>query len=121
MHIETERKTFFPVLAQYARALSFPPFEFDFYSDGSRKRFSLLASSLRATSLFFAFNSTISTLSSFGFVPSAFHWQTPTAECCIVVRFELLYSELCCPGSCGRQSLEKSIGNGLIDLNTDEV
>jgi hypothetical protein len=61
------------------------------------------------------------TLGSFGFVASAFHCQTPLTECCIVIRFELLYGELVCFESRGRQSFEKSIDNGLIDLNTAHV
>ena len=38
-----------------------------------------------------------------------------------MVRFELLYGELCCFQSRRRQSLEKSIDNGLIDLNAAHV
>jgi hypothetical protein len=56
-----------------------------------------------------------------GHVNGIFHGQTPLTECCIVACFELLYGELCCFESCGRQCLEKSIGNGLIDLNTAYV
>src|SRR6516165_10879820 len=58
----------------------------------SRKRFSHSVSSPRATSLF--------------------HCQTPLSESCIVVRFELLYGELCCFKSRWRQGFEKSIDDG---------
>jgi hypothetical protein len=122
MQIGTERKNLlFLFLAQHARALSFPPFEFDFCSGEIAQAFFPLGFESTCHESVFGFNGTILTLGSFGFVASAFHCQTPLTERCIVVRFQLLYSELCCFESRGRQSLEKSIGNGLIDLNTAHV
>src|SRR5260370_17132714 len=119
MQIGTERENFlFLFLSQNAGALSFPPCEFDFCSGEIADALCPLGFESTCHECVFGFNSTILTLGSFGFVASAFHCQTPLTECCAVVCFELLYGELCCFESCGRQSLEKSIGNSLIDLNT---
>src|SRR2546430_8656615 len=97
MQIGTEREDFlFLFLAQHARALSFSPFEFDFCSGEIAQAFFPLAFESTCHESVFGFNRTILTLGSFGFVASAFHCQTPLTECCIVVRFESLYGELCC-------------------------
>src|SRR5208283_4871091 len=122
MQIGTERKNFlFLFLAQHARALSFPPFEFGFYSGEIAQALFPLGFESACHESVFGLDRTILTLGSFGFIASAFHCQTPLTECCIVAGFDLLHGQLCCFESRGRQSFEKSIGNGLIDLNTAHV
>src|SRR5215469_6711924 len=122
MQIGTERENFlFLFLAQHARALSFPPFELRFCSGEIAQAFFPLGFESACHESVFGLNGTILTLGSFGFVASAFHRQTPLTECCIVVRFELLYGDLCCFEGHGRQSFERSVDNGLIDLNAAHV
>src|SRR5271165_5356353 len=122
MQIGTERKNFlFLFLAQRAWTLSFPPFEFRFCSGEIAQALFPLGFESACHESVFGLDRTILTLGSFGFIASAFHCQTPLTECCIVVGFELLHGQLCCFESRGRQSFEKSIGNGLIDLNTTDV
>src|SRR5271157_315853 len=122
MQIGSERENFLLLfLAQHARALSFPPFQFRFGSGKIAQTLFPLGFESACHESVFGLNGTILTLGSFGFVASTFHRQTPLSECCIVIRFELLYGELCCFQSRRRQSFEKSIDNGLIDLNAAHV
>src|SRR5215471_9113214 len=97
MQIGAERENFlFFFFAQRAWALSFPPFEFSFCSSEIVQAFLPFGFESSCHESVFGLNGTILTLGSFGFVASSFHCQTPLSECCIVVRFELLYGELCC-------------------------
>jgi len=101
--------------------LSFPAFEFRFGCGEIAQALFPLGFESTCHESVFGLNGTVLTLGSFGFVASTFHCQTPLTECCIVVRFELLYGVLCCFESRRRQSLEKSIDNGLVDLNGAHV
>src|SRR5215467_10606446 len=122
MQIGAERENFlFFFFAQRAWALSFPPFEFGFCSGEIAQAFLPLSFESSCHESVFGLNGTILTLGSFGFVASSFHCQTPLSESCIVVRFELLYGELCCFKNRRRQGFEKSIDDGLIDLNGTHV
>src|SRR5215471_4659261 len=122
VQIGTERENFlFLFFAQHARALSFPSFEFGLCSgEIAQAPFPLGFESACHQSVL-GLHGTILTLGSFSFVASTFHCQTPLTECGIVIRFELLYGELGCFESRGRQSFEKSIDNGLIDLHAAHV
>src|SRR5205814_8382466 len=60
-------------------------------------------------------------LGTFGFIESTFHRQAPLTERRIMVRFELLCSELRCFQGRGCQSFEKSIDNRLIDLDAADI
>src|SRR5271165_873339 len=112
MKIGTERKNLlFLFLAQRARAVSFPTLEFSFCSGEIAQALFPLGFESAGHESVFGLNGTILTLGSFGFVASTFHCQAPLTERGIMARFE----------SRGRQSFEKSIGNGLIDLNTAHV
>jgi hypothetical protein len=122
VQIGTERENFlFLFLARHARALSFPSFEFGLGSgEIAQAPFPLSFESACHQSVL-GLHGTILTFGSFSFVASAFHCQTPLTECGIVIRFELLYGELGCFESRGRQTLEESINHGLIDLNAAHV
>src|SRR5256886_5338616 len=95
MQIGTERENFlFLFLAQHARVLSFPPFEFHFCSGKIAQALFPLRFESACHESVFGLNGTILTLGTFGFVASTFHRQAPLTERRIMVRFELLCSEL---------------------------
>ena len=116
-----ERIFFFSSSLQHARALLFSPLELRFGSGEIAQAFFPLRFESACHESVFGFDRTILTLGTFGFVASAFHRQAPLTERCIVVGFELLDGELRCFQRRGRQSFEKSIDNGLIDLNAADI
>src|SRR5246127_2563512 len=120
--IGTERANLiFLFLAQRARALLFPSSQFCLGNSKIAQAFFPFRFQSACNESVFGLNRTILTLGTFCFVARTFHRQTPLTERCIVVSFELLYGELCCLESRGRQSFEKGVHHGLIDLNAADV
>ena len=120
--IGTEREDFlFLCLTQRARALLFSSLKLRFGSGEIAQAFFPLRFESACHESIFGFDRTILTLGTFGFVASTFHRQAPLTERGIVVRFELLDGELRCFQRRRRQSLEKSIDHGLIDLHAADI
>src|ERR1019366_385614 len=122
VQIGTERANFiFFFLAECARALLFPPQQFRLGSSEIAQAFFPFCFQPAGHESVFGLDRTILTLRTFCLVASTFHRQTPLTQCCILVSFELLYGELRCFQSRGRQGFEKGVNYRLIDLDAADV
>src|SRR6266852_2647389 len=96
VQIRTERtNSFLLFLAEGARALLFPPLQLRFGGGEIAQTFFPFCFKSPCNESVFGLDRTILALGTFCFVASTFHSQTPLVQRCIVVRFELLYGELC--------------------------